>query len=189
MPGDFNAILNDDEKWGGSFNSSGSCRMFQDFCSKCGLKDLDFYGPKYTWNRGNLFEHLDRALCNVDWDTMAPSTSVHNLYKLKFDHLSLAICFGMGFSLKPARPFRFLSAWLMHKEFGKLVEDNWNAHGCLKETVQNFTAAAKRWSSEVFGNILKKKRILIARISGIQRCLENYRSQKLVDLERELRAE
>lgn len=41
----------------------------------------------------------------------------------------------------------------------------------------------------MFGNILKKKRILLSRIGGIHRCPGKYGSQKLVDLEKELRAE
>lgn len=50
-------------------------------------------------------------------------------------------------------------------------------------------SAAKKWNNEVFENILAKKRILISRLRGIQRCLENYRSRKLVELEKELRTE
>lgn len=41
----------------------------------------------------------------------------------------------------------------------------------------------------MFGNIIRKKWVLLVRIRGIQRCLENYRSQKLIDLDKELRAE
>lgn len=48
---------------------------------------------------------------------------------------------------------------------------------------------AKKRNVEVFGNILKKKCILLSRISGIQKCLKNYHSRKLIVLEKELRAE
>lgn len=36
---------------------------------------------------------------------------------------------------------------------------------------------------------MKKKRLWVARISGIQRCLEKYHSRKLLGLEKELRAD
>lgn len=59
----------------------------------------------------------------------------------------------------------------------------------MELTVKNFVDEAKKWNIEVFGNILRKKRELIARIKGIQRCLENYYSRKLVHLEKEMREE
>lgn len=41
----------------------------------------------------------------------------------------------------------------------------------------------------MLGNLLAKKRTLIARIGGIKRAIENFRSNKLVVLERELQLE
>lgn len=56
----------------------------------------------------------------------------------------------------------------------------------MEGTVSQFIRAAKKWNGEVFRNILRKKRVLVARIKGIQRCLENYRSQRLMELEKKL---
>lgn len=75
-------------------HGSCSCQLLQTFCSQNCLKDLGFHGPRFTWNRGTLFERLDRALYNFDWEMLAPSTVVHHLHKLKSDHRPLAICFG-----------------------------------------------------------------------------------------------
>lgn len=36
---------------------------------------------------------------------------------------------------------------------------------------------------------MKKKRVLVARILGIEQCLEKYSLQKLIDLEKDLRVE
>lgn len=78
---------------------------------------------------------------------------------------------------------------MTHAGFHQLVADNWSSGERLEGTLNDFTAAARKWNLEVFGNILKMKRNLLSRISGIQKCLENYYSKKLVDLEKDLRAE
>lgn len=74
-------------------------------------------------------------------------------------------------------------------DFGKLVAKNWQSMDHLEESVVHFMVATKRWNWDVFGNILRRKRILVARLTGIQLCLEKYRSQKLFDLEKELKTE
>lgn len=167
LTGDFNAMLNEGEKRGGSRLSPGSCHLFQSFCSDCMLRDLGFQGLEFTWNRGSLIERLDRALCNSQWETYAPATTVYHLHKLKSDHRPLAICLGGNKPSSVPHPFRFLSAWLSHTDFACLVKDNWVSATYLEETVQNFVLAAKTWNVETFGHILKKKRVLIARLKGI----------------------
>lgn len=66
LASDFNAMLNEDENKGGSRHSWCSCCLFQNFCSSRGLKDMGFNRPKFTWNKGSLFEHIDRVLCNYN---------------------------------------------------------------------------------------------------------------------------
>lgn len=48
LVGFFNAMLNENEKKGGARRISCSCRLFQNFCSIRGLKDMVFKGPKFT---------------------------------------------------------------------------------------------------------------------------------------------
>lgn len=50
--------------------------------------------------------------------------------------------------------------------------------------MKKFVTATKKWNIEVFGDIMKKKRVLVARIKGIQKCLKRYRSKKLIELEK-----
>lgn len=85
-----------------------------------------------------------------------------HLRKIKSDHRSLAIRVSQNRHSKPPRLFRFLSGWLSHEGFAHLVTENWCSREHLEGSVLNFIFAAKRWNVEVFGNILKKKRILIA---------------------------
>ncbi|XP_016742979.1 uncharacterized protein [Gossypium hirsutum] len=61
--GDFNAILALCEKRGGRVIGK-ICGLFSEFMDSMGLQDLGFNGPNFTWNRGGVFERLDRAICN-----------------------------------------------------------------------------------------------------------------------------
>ncbi|KAG8474051.1 hypothetical protein CXB51_034160 [Gossypium anomalum] len=60
VSGDFNVFFNEEEKKGGSKRIVASCPVFQ----QSELKDLGFKGPRFTWNRGTIFERSERALCN-----------------------------------------------------------------------------------------------------------------------------
>lgn len=45
---------------------------------------------------------------------------------------------------------------------------NWDSSAPLEGTILSFIEVAKKWNVEVFGNLLQKKQILLARIRGIQ---------------------
>lgn len=49
--GDFNAYLAPLEKVGGASPSSTSMKAFRDCLDSCGLSDLGFKGPPFTWER------------------------------------------------------------------------------------------------------------------------------------------
>lgn len=144
MAGDFNALLHEDNKKGGSKSGSHSCKLFSKFCNDLCLKDVGFQGSKFTWNRGAVFERLDRVLCNHSWESLVPDTRVFHLHKIKSDHRPLAINFGMISTPKVPRPFRFLSGWLNHDDFSTLVVANWSREACLEGSVCRFVDAVKK---------------------------------------------
>lgn len=121
---DFNALLNIDEKKGGSVASGLPCKLFQKFIADSCLRDVGFQGSKYTWNRGLVFERLDRALCNYLWEVFVPDSMVLHLHKSKSDHWPLTINFGLSLNPKLNRPFRFFSGWLAYEGFGLMIADN-----------------------------------------------------------------
>ncbi|TYG62082.1 hypothetical protein ES288_D07G199100v1 [Gossypium darwinii] len=109
LVGDFNALLNEEEK-------EGSLRKSRSIL-------------KFTWNRGLAFEHLDRVLCNYQWDHLVPNTMVHHLQMIKSDHSPLVVCFGQNNVKKPPRPFFFLG-----------VNGNWGNGDQLEGSVWSFIA-------------------------------------------------
>lgn len=64
LGGDFNTILHDEEKKGGSPKNRGACRYFSRWFHNAKMIDLKFKGLRFTWSRGLLFKRLDREICN-----------------------------------------------------------------------------------------------------------------------------
>ncbi|KAM2145646.1 hypothetical protein ACFX1R_049177 [Malus domestica] len=71
--GDFNEILSEDEKSGGSHWHRSTIPFLQFFLNCMELVDLGFSEPKFTWKgtrNGSLVqERLDRGLINGSWQT------------------------------------------------------------------------------------------------------------------------
>lgn len=68
--GDFNAILNQSEKFDGKiFASSSQPNGLSHFMNQKGMADLGFSGPKYTcsnkrYGKNHIKERLDRGVAN-----------------------------------------------------------------------------------------------------------------------------
>lgn len=48
----------------------------------------------------------------------------------------------------------------------------------------NFTVRAKRWNSDVFGNVFMRKKMVLARINETQKALANSPNEFLIQLEK-----
>ena len=49
MLGDFNEVLNSDEKLGGRPINCNRALKFQECLNSCGIIDMGFSGPRFTW--------------------------------------------------------------------------------------------------------------------------------------------
>ncbi|PPS07318.1 hypothetical protein GOBAR_AA13325 [Gossypium barbadense] len=83
-------------------------------------KDLGYKGSKFTWNKGLIFERLDRALCNYQWDVKFPCTAVYHLQKVMYNHRPLAIKFGNE-GPKLNRPFRYFIKKWSRETYGHVI--------------------------------------------------------------------
>lgn len=71
-------------------------RSFCSYVKKCGLFDLGYNGPAYTWTNkcfssSPIFERLDRCLANTDWCAIYPHTNVFNLPIMFGDHAPILV--------------------------------------------------------------------------------------------------
>lgn len=93
LGGDFNEILSVEEEKGVAAISYRKCDLFRERIEACNLMDHSFLGHMFTW-RGPIFhggfqiyERLDRALCNGTWRLQFPDSFVKVLTRMEFlDH-------------------------------------------------------------------------------------------------------
>ncbi|KAI9093888.1 hypothetical protein K1719_026886 [Acacia pycnantha] len=154
LAGDFNAILNHDERQGGSTHRADGCSLFNNFVNSNGLMDMGSQGPKFTWRRGSLFMRLDWAICNPQWLHSFPSCEVTHLAKIKLDHRPIHISLGSGSKASHFyTPFKFLAPWISHPDFSSIVKRVWSSEESLIQRIDSFVKEIQIWNSKVFGGI------------------------------------
>ncbi|CAN1136235.1 hypothetical protein LINPERHAP2_LOCUS9347 [Linum perenne] len=71
-----------------------------------------------------LFEHLDRSLTNDTWMLRFYFTKVRHLPRLYSDHQPILVCFEDIIWSSVCWPFKFLTPWLKHENFGAVLQDS-----------------------------------------------------------------
>lgn len=94
--GDFNEILQHDEKYRAVVRPYSQLEGFRDAIEDCGQTDLGFLGAKYTWgnhreSRSFTKKRLDRAFRNSAWHILNELTFVRSLAAQSSDHYPLLI--------------------------------------------------------------------------------------------------
>ncbi|KAK6115461.1 hypothetical protein DH2020_007730 [Rehmannia glutinosa] len=126
--GDFNNVLNANEKCNGKDVTSTEVRDFEECCVLTGLTDLRSMECHSTWTNNEVWCKLDRAMVNKHWfdqglDGMAnffPSGCLS-------DH-SPCIVSLLDVVTKNNRPFRFFNMWVSHTDFNDLVATHWDLY-------------------------------------------------------------
>ena len=168
--------------------------MFKDCIDSCGMVDLGFHGPKFTWvNKREvghfIQERLDRGFANIEWRDLYPEAAVHHLARTHSDHCPVLLNLDTPPPSYLSRPFRFQPVWMSHPLFPKVVSDSWEQDKALKGNIESFTKDVIVWNKDVFGNIFHRKNRMEARLRGIQASLANGPSDYLLTLEEVLRKE
>jgi endonuclease/exonuclease/phosphatase family metal-dependent hydrolase len=90
--GDLNDILYQFEKEGGRSRPAHCMQAFRDAIEDCNLVDMRYIGDKFTWQRGDIRERLDRGLANEAWNMKFPDASLHHLDYYRSDHRPILMC-------------------------------------------------------------------------------------------------
>ncbi|OMO51807.1 reverse transcriptase [Corchorus capsularis] len=159
--GDFNDVANSSEKLCGQAPSIGRCLSFNGMILSCGLIDLGFNGPSFTWYNkrkglARVQERLDRVLANANWRLLFPDAMVQHLPRLHSDHCPI-----------------LLYSWA-----------NFDGDICGKG--EKLAELLQAWNKDEFGNIFERKKQLRARIAGLQCSLSLHYSHQLQMLETDL---
>lgn len=195
MAGDFNETRFPSERSSSSRETTRRSHQFNEWIDDLHLLELEFSGASHTWSRGLSQEtrqsgRLDRALCNDAWGLMFDQAHVRHLPAVQSDHSPLFISPNGFVPIQEVnRPFRFQATWLTHEQFQDFVNEKWRLDCKLLPALEFLAHDLKTWNREVFRNIFKQKRVLLARSAGIQKVLSERHERGLIKLESKLRIE
>ncbi|KAL2904687.1 Catalase-peroxidase [Bienertia sinuspersici] len=189
---DLNEVTCTNEKLGGNQFKHGQCQDFNNFEDNAGMIDLGFQGNPFTWTNGRegaavIRERLDRAIANTKWLEAFPKTKVMHLTRTYSDHYPILVNLDSDNIKHGNYPFRCKEFWLEHPFFAEFFCKSWfNGNAPFLHGLKNFMQNVTNWNCNVFGNITKKKKKLLARLHGIQMSLANRFSPFLSNLEKQL---
>ena len=176
--GDFNLIVEANEKLGGHTGSTSATNYLRNLMFELGAVDLGFSGAKFTWcnkrwGKGCIKERLDRGVTNSMWCTSFPRASVSHLGAVNFDHCPLFIDTNPS-DIQALRPFRFEAMWTKDPRCYGVINEAWKKefvrnecfHLCKKQF--HSTTALRKWNKEVFGHYQSRISEISSQIEQIQ---------------------
>ncbi|XP_070036365.1 uncharacterized protein LOC142166978 [Nicotiana tabacum] len=124
--GDFNVIMDPDEKLGGRPHRAHRSFDFVTTMETCGLSDIGFTGPKFTWcnnwrPRKRIWKRLDRIFVNDQWVQVFQHNYVKHLVRTGSNHRPLLMkCHSDQHEI--IKYFRFLNFWTEQQDFLEVVQ-------------------------------------------------------------------
>jgi hypothetical protein len=179
--GDFNLILNTNEKLGGRHNSDNLANLFYNTLNSCSLTDLGFHGDIFTWTNnqeGNdhIKERLDRFCASTNWITKFPRFTNYHFLNFASDHNPILLVFDTNLDFRndshpKMRTKRFENMWIQDTNCGQVIKDTWNltggeTHHKLQIVMDNLAI----WGKANYGSIPKD-------IKSIQATLQDLKAQ------------
>lgn len=115
---------------------------------------------------------LDKCWANPEWKALFVEANVTYLARANSDHCPFLLNLNPSLGERNNRPFCFQTFWLSHNEFPVLVREAWNGQDPnLPNAISVFTSKALRWNKDVFNNVFTRKKIITARLLGVQKAL------------------
>lgn len=135
----------------------------------CGLWDLGFIGPKFTWiyqraDGMQIREWLDRAMATPEWIDLFPAANLYHLTSSVSDHslLALRMTRTKWRNKKIKKPFRFKSMWLRDRRCEEVVHEAWeegkvtNIGSMLGSCLEKSRVKLENWRKTEFGHLGRK---------------------------------
>ncbi|KAI0492176.1 hypothetical protein KFK09_026442 [Dendrobium nobile] len=128
--GDFNCVLNKDEKRGGKrFLFTKGPRDMKGFMTSCDFHDVGIIGPRYTWcnnkeGKSRIWERLDRCLLNSTALKLLPSAATRHLARVASDHSPITFKANEKERIK-FKIIRFEDTWRMYPAARSIVYHSW----------------------------------------------------------------
>ena len=174
--GDFNEILQSEEKQSGLPKLLAPMLNFREALLYCGLVDLGYQGNIFTWTneRDDLVqERLDRECATIEWRDKFAQVQVTHLEASYSDHNLILVTTHIQPhpTLKKKIPHRFEERWATHPDCENIIQVAWNLivpNGSpmakLFEKKKRCRFALVNWSRLTFGlsrpQLQEKQKIL-----------------------------
>ncbi|KAH7838239.1 hypothetical protein Vadar_023890 [Vaccinium darrowii] len=179
--GDFNDIIAESKKSGGSSPSVRRMMDFNDVLENCGLMDLEFKGSSFTrrnWQNGEVIsERLDRVVATVEWRELFCFAVVFNEVMVGSDHSPIVLDTNPKLG-KPRKVFRFESFWTTEEECGETIKEEWSraiggggggsAMSSLERLLQRSRSRLQEWRKLKFGSFKLEAESVLSRLTEIQ---------------------
>ncbi|XP_020253772.1 uncharacterized protein LOC109830821 [Asparagus officinalis] len=127
--GDFNTMINADEKIGGIALTDADTHDFNSFIDNSNFQHLNTLGCFFTWSNkqdqnSRIWCRLDRALVNESWIDKYNSSHVEYLLPTSSDH-SPALIKIYEEEKQGKKPFKFFNMWTKHSSYLHTVNSIW----------------------------------------------------------------
>jgi hypothetical protein len=156
--------------------------MFKECLDDCGLSDLGFSGPKFTWTNkkehdSNIQVRLDRDVVNGAFTQMYNDCQV-NVITTTSDHYAIFISLNNHQDDIVSRPvqmsFKYEAAWLRSPDYVQVMEQARKEApngATLQATWATFhwvAASLAQWGKDTFGSVWKKIHKLERRLTNLR---------------------
>ena len=171
---------------------------FQDVLDQCGLTDLGYSNPDYTWHghrRGEMiWERLDRCVANYEWLAKFPTGGVKHLNCFTSDHRPILLALNVDGEHQKWRrkPFRFEEMWILDPGCRETITKAWD---CALDGTPMFVASQKLkkcmkglkdWSHDHFGNVQKSIKQLKDRLWRAEEVSARSGNYEVTQMKKEL---
>ncbi|XP_074298979.1 uncharacterized protein LOC141629970 [Silene latifolia] len=162
LAGDFNTVLNPDERLGGQ-TKDDDMEAFVDCVTSCGMVDIQATGAFFTWTNKQDVEHrkysrLDRFLVNNEWLTGFPDMIGHFHPEGLFDHNPCVIS-NKHLVVTKNRSFKYFNMWGGAAVFLPRVKTVWDEHFqgtrmfCIVKKLKQLKPVLKEINKECYADI------------------------------------
>lgn len=131
--GDFNSVLESDDKLNGLPISNAKTQDFGNLLDTTDLIKVRGIEAFYTWSNkrqgdDRIFNKIDRCICNAEWYAQHANITFGIKNQSISDHNPLMIYFNQS-SQQGGKPFTFFNHLIDHPDFHEIVTVAWRKRG------------------------------------------------------------
>ena len=174
MVGDFNALRNNGEKYGGPTRPLSLFQPFADMLKTYSMEELGSRGKKFTWG-GMRWKKwiqccLDRGFANESWSKIFPGSNQRFLEKRGSDHGPVFVSLRASSESFKGR-FCFDKRYLLHTEVKPEVKLAWRRrqhNSGISDKIKDCRRVLSQWKKKRIFNAKDKIHILQDRLEWFQ---------------------